>query len=225
MTDVRFEVVANGRPNTIVLGRLRTIRGVVERALRAGINDMRTAAKAHTAQALGTRVGNTWRRPKVVTGDPDNFNMRAYFSSKVPQIIRSFEYGATIRARRKKYMAIPLPGTTRGRGAFQRKKLTPETYQAQYGKLTPVPLKNGRILLVDRGASHQKAKTGGIKIVRRASKKQPRGVPVFVLLPRSQSVTLNKRLNLASIEKTYAERTRKNILSVLNADTNVSAAA
>ena len=201
-----------GNPSVQVQARIQYIAKVMELALKVEINKLRNRAKTHVAGVLGNRIGNTWRRPKVFTGNPNNFNMRAYFSSKVPHIIRTFEEGARIGPKNRSALAIPLSGITRGRGAFQRKKLTPANYEAVYGvKLQAVRVGN-RVFLRDPNSSRRNIK-GVSKIVHKTTKKQPKGAFVFVLV---KGVSISKRLSLRVLEREANEAAVKAISAALS---------
>jgi hypothetical protein len=119
--------------------------------------------------------------------------------SKAPQIIRAFDEGASIRARRGRFLAIPTENAPK-RGT-DRKRISPSNFPEQrFGQLRLVPRKNGPSLLVVDGVSASfSRKTGDLRGFRKASDRARRAgaglttVVMFVLVPQ---VKLGKRLDV-----------------------------
>lgn len=163
-------------------------------AVRGGVDEATTSLKMRLryqtrSAGLGARLAQTWRsnvKPKVPSYDSDGMVW-----SKVPHIMRSHGFGATIRPVRAKRLAVPLPAAGKGpRGS----RITPAQWERKHGvKLVPVKSKDGRRYLVApkiRGYSEK-----GVARISKA--KKPRTAltsgPIFEL---RQSVTLQPRMDI-----------------------------
>lgn len=77
--------------------------------------------KQITGAGMGQRLANTWRS-KTYPPDRQSFKPGGSVWSKAPKIVSVFATGATIRAKNRRFLAVPLPAAgKRSRGA----KLTP----------------------------------------------------------------------------------------------------
>lgn len=188
---------------------------MAERAVRGGVNDATLALKTTlrsqvTAVGLGQRLANTWRsnvKPKEASLTADGMVW-----TKAAYIMRAHAFGAVIRARNGRFLAIPTREAgvrTGGRGA----KVTPESWQRRTGrKLIFVPASGSRpALLITDAATGTFTRKGAARTSRAASPRAPSSVVIFILLPQ---VRIRKKLNVegaanaavASIPKYIASR-------------------
>lgn len=152
--------------------------------------------RGQVAGAFGKRLANTWRNTTYPIGR-NSFGPTGFIYSKAPHIIKSFEEGTTIRAREKKFLAIPTQFAKRKVG---KKRLTPEVWEKSgFPPLRFVPRPGNKGLLVVDGSVSPSGKSF------RAGKPFKKGGEAsfiaFILVP---AVRMKKRLNsLAIVQKYY----------------------
>lgn len=168
---------------------------MAERAVQGGVNDatigLKNALRSQVVTAgLGRRLSTTWRsnvKPKRPALDADGMVW-----TKAPHIMRAHAFGATIRAKRSQFLAIP----TREAGAGRRgSRLTPRAWERRTGrKLIFVPARGARpaLLITDAGTGSF-TRRGAARTSRSAS---PRSATVVVIFVMRKSVTLRKRMNV-----------------------------
>ena len=207
-----ISIRTNGPPKGVLVAGIRKYFKIVEREMKKGGPELLSAVRAETRKALGPKIANTWRRPTLHIGNKDNFNNRLRIRTTVPHIIGAHEFGATIKARRTGWMAIPLHSIEklRGRGAFRRQQLTPETYSKAFNvELNFIPMKDGRALLLDP---------------RKKGKGPGKGAAVFILYPKRLSIKLKPRLNIRRVERLVARRVQQRIRRAFAKEAGRSAA-
>lgn len=160
----------------------------------AGLSTQRTL-RVETGEALGRGVANAWRLNMYPANEP-SANPAAYIWSKAPNIIDAFDRGAVIRARNRKWLAIPLPeaGKVRGTGRGVAKALGPLQWQQRKGiKLSFVPIRSGQkaLLVAERGSFGPK--TRRLRQRKRAGFAGEVAVPIFLLV---RSVKMPKLLSV-----------------------------
>lgn len=182
--------------------RMRVDRDAVAMGVTRGVDRAGKLLKqAWRAQVVGSGLGRrlantirqqTWPDPKTGVGSADAASM---VWTRAPEIIAAHDKGMTIKARRGRFLAIPLEAAGRGPGG---RRLSPAEWSRMRGlDLRPVPIDRGRIMLVADGA--RLTPRGYVRLNRRKRRKTDGiktgevSVPVFLLVPQ---VTLPKRLDL-----------------------------
>ncbi|MGI9499865.1 MAG: DUF6441 family protein [Geminicoccaceae bacterium] len=180
---------------------------ILEVSVTSGIRQHAAALQGdlrrETSRALnkgggGGKVARAWRR-RVYPTTGASVGSASVIWSKAPKIIRAFEDGTTIRARRKQYLAIPTENAPKL--GSNRKKIQPSNWpESRFGKLRFVKTRRGAILVADNLRGVVSRKTG--KTSFRSGSKRKKGGPVvmFILVPQ---VNPRKRLN---IERTVERR-------------------
>ncbi len=182
---------------TVMKAELRAI----ERAVASGTKDagrgLKVGLRRQVASAgLGQRLANSWRDKHYPN---EKIDAASVIYSKAPQIIRAFDEGAQIRAKRGRFPAIPTENAPR-RGT-DRRRISPSNFpEHRFGPLRLVPRRNGpSLLVVDGVRASFSRKTGGLRGFRKASDRAQRTgkglttVVMFVLVPQ---VKLEKRLDI-----------------------------
>jgi hypothetical protein len=173
----------------------------IENAVASGTKDagrgLKTGLRRQVASAgLGQRLANSWRDKHYPN---EKLDAASLVYSKAPAIIRTFDEGALIRARRGRFLAIPTENAPR-RGT-DRRRITPSNFPEQrFGPLRLVQRRNGpSLLVVDSVRASFSRKTGDLRGFRKASDRARRAgnalttVVMFVLVPQ---VKLEKRLDV-----------------------------
>lgn len=165
---------------------------------------------------LANAVGQTSTLRSRQTGQGRNpygvLFARGGDESRAGQALESYAYGASITARRGKWLAYPTEAAPRFiRTGGRRRRLTPAMWETggldqRIGKLVFIQTSANVALLVVRGVSLS-PKTGQAKAL---GKRAPRtriaakgNVPVFVLIRRTQR---SQRFDHHQIMKFYADR-------------------
>jgi len=159
-----------------------------------------------TGAGLGQRLARTWRDRHY---DNRGLDAASLVYTKAPQIIRAFDEGAVVRAKRGRFLAIPTENAPR-RGVGGR-RISPSTFpEHRFGPLRFVPRPSGpSLLVVDGVRASFSRKTGELRGFRRASDRARRTgaglttVVMFVLVPQ---VKLLKRLNVARAAERWSGR-------------------
>ena len=173
----------------------------IERAVASGTKDagrgLKTGLRRQvTSAGLGQRLANSWRDKHYPN---EKIDAASVIYSKAPQIIRAFDEGAQIRAKRGRFLAIPTENAPR-RGT-DRRRISPSNFpEHRFGPLRLVTRRNGpSLLVVDGVRASFSRKTGGLRGFRKASDRAQRTgrglttVVMFVLVPQ---VKLEKRLDV-----------------------------
>jgi len=132
-----------------------------------------------TSAGLGVRISRTWRS-KVKPDTPAKMTADGLVWSKVPHIMRTHAFGATIRARNVKWMTIPTPIAGKGKRGG---RITPREWEAKTGrKLRFVPAARGRPpMLVTDHSTGGRLKSGAARISRAASPRVAKTEVIFIL--------------------------------------------
>ncbi|MDH3661178.1 MAG: DUF6441 family protein [Alphaproteobacteria bacterium] len=183
----------------------------IERAVASGTKDagrgLKTGLRRQvTSAGLGQRLANSWRDKHYPN---QKIDAASVIYSKAPQIIRAFDEGAQIRAKRGQFLAIPTENAPR-RGT-DRRRISPSNFpEHRFGPLRLVPRRNGpSLLVVDGVRASFSRKTGGLRGFRRASDRAQRTgrglttVVMFVLVPQ---VKLEKRLDVRREAERWSAR-------------------
>ena len=126
-------------------------------------------------------------------------NAAAMVRTSAALIISAHMEGVTIRARNKKYLAIPTEHAKRIAGANRRKRISPANWPANKGKLRFIPIRGGPDLLVLEEA--RLTRSGRVSLNTRTKKGRLRSgtatLVMFVLVPQ---VSLKRRpINVDSV--------------------------
>ena len=167
--------------------------GGMDRATQGLKGDLRGQI---TGAGLGKRLANTWRS-KTYPADRRSLKPAGFLWSKAPEIVRAHAEGATIRARSRTYLAIPLPAA----GKRGRSKITPMAWERAHGqRLRFIPRRRGGALLVAASARLTKS---GIAVGRKAKSAAKYQVPVFVLVPQ---VVIKGKFDIGAAAEKWASR-------------------
>lgn len=194
---------------------LQNFSASLSRATKAGVVEGGTALKnelrAQTeAAGLGKRLGNTWQGPPnkfVYPRSGDSKNAAVSIVSMAPHIIAAYDKGGVIRAKNRRFMAVPLPQAQKmiraGRSGY---RITPQLLEEWMGiKLVMVERPGKNPLLVARGVRISGGRRGGGNIRKLAVRGETKNmgprtslngmadVPMFVLVPQ---ISLRKRLDV-----------------------------
>jgi hypothetical protein len=162
------------------------------------------------AADLGARLARTWRSRIY----PEGMETAGIVWSKAPHIVRAFDEGTVIRARRGLWLAIPTPSAPkRGVGG---KRISPATWpEDRLGPLRFVPRRNGGLLVADGLRASFSRNTGSLRGFRRASaraKGTGQGVTTVVMFVLVPQVKMPKRLSIDPSVKRWLVQTPKLIV-------------
>lgn len=185
----------------------------IERAIPGGIREAGKGLQGElrrqvTTAGLGGRLARTWR----LRGYPNRgHDAAALVYSKAPQIIRAHAEGATIRACRGAYLAIPTPSAPRARGG---KRITPRLVEKMFGRRLRFVRRRGHNPVLVMDGLVARGSRGGLRAatVRKASARRGSfvslsgltSVAMFVLV---RQVTLRKRLDVSRAAQNWSART------------------
>ncbi|SDJ63509.1 DUF6441 family protein [Salipiger marinus] len=176
---------------------------LAKRAVTKGVHKQATVLK-HALRAdviaggLGRRLARSWQQENYPKGNV-SLNAASYVFSKAEKLVAAFEEGATIRASKTRFLAIPTPAAPKsGRKGV---RLTPSNFpEDQFGPLRFVYVKGGTSLLVVDNQRERRGKRGGYALSRSkralASGHGLLTVPMFFLVPQ---VRLRRRLNVQAV--------------------------
>jgi len=195
------------------------LRRAVATAGKQTQDELRAQARAADFRDGGRALANSWRlnvypRPGV---GPSSLRPAALVTSRMADVVRIFETGAVIRAKGRRYLAIPTPinrvGNRRSNDGKFPVRVTPQEMFRAGGfvrptanpavklwclKLRTETTKRGRIRLY--AGPYARVLTGnrkGAEAMRRQFAAERRFVPMFFLM---RQVSLRKRLNVAQVE-------------------------
>lgn len=181
----------------------RAVRAALGEGARGIVLDLRRQV---LGAGLSRRLANTIR-DRVYPARPSLAAAGLVFN-RAPHILEPLAQGATIRARRGRYLAIPTGYNREGGRGGGRVRMTPRQMASQPGRTFVLPTRDGVGLVwclrVARGTrltgtrGREAAYAGGELLVGGRSVRRTREileaghVPMFVLLP---AVTLGRRLD------------------------------
>jgi hypothetical protein len=180
-------------------------------ALRAVADEGKAAARAQVMSAgLGPRVANAWRNA-VYPSRGQSLNGAMFIYSRASRIVRAFDEGAVITAKRGRALAIPTDAVPKnitvatGDGAARRQRATPAAVERALGvKLREVPGRGNRtaLLVLDdaRVTSRGLGRRASATAIRRG---RTATVVMFFLVYQTR---LPKRLSIAAVETLVANR-------------------
>ena len=144
-----------------------------------------------TGAGLGTKLANSIRAETYPKGT-DSMNAASLIWTKAPKLIGAHEAGPLIRAKGRKFLAIP----TKAAGTFGRysRKITPVQWRQKHG----IPLRfvsphRGSYLLVADGV---RGGAGGRVRIEGRRRNPGETAVIFILVPQAK---LPKRLNLDTV--------------------------
>lgn len=183
----------------------RATKSAASRAANGLKNDLRSQVRLG---GLGPKVANTWRS-QAYPKNGDSLDAVASVWSKAPHIIAAFDEGITIKARKKRYLAIPSHfAPAKGTDG---KKIKPSNFPVKaYGELRFVKGKNGTdFLVVDQLRQSFSKKTGSFRGYKKASAawlKRGKAVESIVMFFLIDQTNPKKRLDVRkAAEKWHAE--------------------
>jgi len=168
----------------------------------------KTALRADTRSALGSKVANAWR-DRVYPPKSASLSPAITWWSNAPHIVRAFSEGVTIRSSAGFWLAIPTehaPQSGRSFGSSGRLRRGRQhaitEAERRYGRLRyiAVPGKKLALLVADK-VRKRRGKRGGYGKATPAALKRgdfEDGVVMFVLVPQ---VTLPKNIDPGAIEE------------------------
>lgn len=178
-----------------IVGAAEVMRAIVragERAVTRAVHssgaDLKLAWRAQIQRAgLGRRLANSIRS-QGYPRQGESLRAASLVWSRASHIVGAFDEGAVVRARGRRYLAIPLPAAGRGRGG---RRPSPREFEARTGvKLRFIQRRSGPALLVAEG---RLSKAGRAVRSRSKTGRGLASIPVFVLV---RQVRLERRLNL-----------------------------
>lgn len=162
---------------------------------------------------LGDRLSKTWQSKVYPEGGKSSMDAAGLVYSKAAHIINAYDSGVVIRARKSKYLAVPLPAAQKYFGLEgKRRRITPDLFKQKYGyDLRFVKRRGKNPILVADGM--RVGKSGSMSKVRASKATKNYGarsnitrratVPLFVLIPQ---VTVRKRLNVKKFADAAVKR-------------------
>ncbi|MGR3825234.1 MAG: DUF6441 family protein [Salipiger marinus] len=191
---------------------------LAKRAVTKGVHKQSTVLK-HALRAdviaggLGRKLARSWQQENYPKGNV-SLNAASYVFSKAEKLVAAFEEGATIRASKKRFLAIPTPAAPKsGRKGV---RLTPSNFpEDRFGPLRFVYVKGGTSLLVVDNQRTSKRGGYGLSRNKRALKTGYglQSVPMFWLVPQ---VRLRRRLNADAVEKAVVSKLAAEIDAAFN---------
>jgi len=160
------------------------------------------------AVGLGRRLGNTIRG-QVYPRGKNSTGAAGLVFTKAPKLIGLFSQGETIRARSKKYLAIPTdeapnkPGSRRS----STRKISPSEWPESLGELRPVKVPGKPLMLVaDLKANRAGSRARGLTANQQAREAKGRtvkgkvSVVMYFLVPQSR---INKKFDFDRLTRKW----------------------
>jgi hypothetical protein len=180
-----------------------------EKAVTKGVVEATLGLKADlrnqvVRSGLGERMAKTWKHRRY---PPTGYSVgtAGLVYADMPQVIRAFSEGTTIRSPQGFFLAVPTPAAPkRGVGG---KRINPSNFpEHSYGRLRFVYRKGRPSLLVVDNLRASTGKRGGFRKASDTALRTGRGVTtvvMFILLPQ---VSLRKRLDTQSPATSWERR-------------------
>ncbi len=153
-----------------------------------------------TKAGLGDKLAKSWRG-EVYPRNGQSINAAGFVYTKAPQIISAFAFGATIRGKSGRYLAIPTKHVPRRKG----KPISPADFASGNQKLVFVPPHGRRkvaLLVLENQRLTSKGRARGASD-RAISKGKVATVIMFILVPQ---VSLKKRLDIDTASNKWIGR-------------------
>lgn len=180
---MRLEAAIQGNLEKIMKQELADATHGVSEGVRKATDGLKLMLRQQVHNAgMGKRLANTWRGKFYPNKGLDAAGL---VYSKAPQIIRAFDEGVTIRAKNKRYLAIPSSEVS-AMNKIRRRKITPENWPKTLGNLNFVPRKSGT------GAYLISIKTY------KSKRRKAQRMLAFTLIPQ---VRLRKRFDIQQAER------------------------
>lgn len=181
-------------------------------AMREATAGLKGDLRADVVDAgLGQRLANTWRGKTYPEGGA-SLEAAAFVWSKAPNIIDAFDRGVTIKSSRGFWLAIPTPvvGLKGLSATGGMKRITPGGWERRTGMRLRFVYRRGRpsLLVADNARLSKKGlarpNIGRTRAGAQFTRLKGRStVVMFILVPQ---VTLQKRLDIASAARRWADR-------------------
>ena len=194
---MRIDAAIQGNLEEVMRQELDAATAGVQRAVRRGSDLAKGQLRAQVKRAgLGDRLAKSWqnkdRRGRELFWPNEGLNPAAMVKTTAGHIITAHMTGALIRARNKRFLAIPTEHALRIAGKRRRMRISPRNWPGGKGRLRYVKRRNGPDLLILEEARLTKA--GRVSVNTRTKKgslrKGTRTLVMFVLVPM---VKLKKR--------------------------------
>lgn len=184
-----------------VVGDLsRLSRGVAEEIESGVLEDLRQSTKD---AGLGQRLANTWRSRVYPVGGRPSLDPAVFVYSKAPDIIDSFDRGATIvPVNGSKYLAIPTKNVPRkGRG----RRMTPFDVEDAFNQdLKFTKTKDGKLIAFIEAI--QAKKGNGWRQATKGRLKQGRAVKIVVMFFLIPAAHMPKRFDLDTVAEYWGRQ-------------------
>ena len=106
---MRLEAALTGSLKEAIAEEIKAAERAVTSAVRSAGDGLKTELRAQiTGAGLGQRLANTWRSESYPKGGT-SISAAGFVWSKAPGIVRIYEEGATIRATKGLFLAVPTP--------------------------------------------------------------------------------------------------------------------
>lgn len=212
--NLRLTAAVEGNLKKFLASELKAAKTGVTAGIRRATEGAKAELRRKVISAgLGRRLANTWRSQVYPKGN-QSLNAAGYIASKAQKLARVFTKGATIRAKNKKFIAIPTESAPikRGKKNSSTRHIEPSEWTSEMGELRLIKRKGKPGLLVSEQVA-RKSK-GGFKFKQATEKQKQRGkrlvtVVMYILVKQA---TIRKKYDLKSISKKWGKATPALIL-------------
>ena len=188
-----------------------------EKALYSAMREASTGArKEWRAQIVQAGLGNKLTRSvRSRAYKNEGLSPAAVVWSKAYKIMRAFDKGTIIRAKKSRFLAIPTKnapkkGMSMASGAFTA-KISPANFpEHKYGKLNFVPAHGSRpamLVVYNARRSHSRKHKGRYRVVKASDAAKRKGnahtVVMFILIPQAR---IKKRLDIERVANRWLAR-------------------
>lgn len=194
---MRIDAAIEGNLEEMMRQELDAATAGVQRAVRRGSDLAKGQLRSQVKRAgLGDRLAKTWqnkdRRGRPLFWPNEGLNPAAMVKTSAGHIISAHMEGTLIRARNKRFLAIPTEHAKRVAGKRRRVRISPHNWPGGKGRLRYVKRRRGPDLLILEEA--RLTGTGRVSVNTRTKKgslrKGSAALVMFILVPM---VKLKKR--------------------------------
>ncbi len=203
---MRLQAALMGDLRQIMRDELRAAAGAISASMAEASAGLQADLREDTADALGQRVANAWRR-RVYPEGRDSMDAAGWVYTRAPNIIRAYSEAQTIRSKNGVWLAIPGPGCPPKIG---RAKPTPALVEEYYQLPLEFVYRPGRpALLVMHMTASVSRKTGQLRGFRKqTARRQAQGrgtvsVVMFILVP---AIKTQKKVDVDAILRRWEAR-------------------
>jgi hypothetical protein len=199
---MRLQAAIQGNLKAMMAAKVKAAEKAVSGGVRQATDGLKNELRGQvTGAGLGERLAKSWRGDLYPKGGM-SINAAGFVYTKAPQIIGAFAYGATIRSKQGRFLAIPTQYVTRR----QNKKVTPADFAEAGIPLRYVPPQGARRVGLLVADDFRITSKGRARVASDRAKKTGRGlttVVMFILVPQAQ---LKKRFDIDSVAKKWIDR-------------------